>query len=140
MRLFLDTSVLLAASGSDKGASRFIVNEAKKRQWVLCSSHYCREETRRNLPKLGPDAGIFFEQKLLRRVEWVTDSLVTDWPVVFAKAKDKPVLLTALAVKSDAILTLDREDFHGRLGTQFYGMAVQTPGDWLLAMREAEGI
>jgi hypothetical protein len=51
--------------------------------------------------------------------------------------KDKPVLLSALAAESDALLTLDREDFHGKLGTQFYGMAVQTPGDWLLRMREA---
>jgi hypothetical protein len=95
VKLFLDTSVLLSASGSAKGASRFIVDEAKKRRWFLCSSHYCREETRRNLPKLGSDAEGYFERTLLRRIDWITDSLVSDWPVVFAKLKDKPVLLTA---------------------------------------------
>jgi len=137
VKLFLDTSVLLSASGSAKGASRFVMDAAKKRGWILSSSHYCREETRRNLSKLGTNAVVFFERKLLRRVDWITDSLVSDWPVVFGKAKDQPVLLTALAAESEALLTLDREDFHGRLGTRFYGMAIRTPGDWLSEMREA---
>ena len=53
MRLFLDTSVLLAASGSSKGASRFLLQEASAHGWELLSSDYCEEETRRNLPKLG---------------------------------------------------------------------------------------
>jgi hypothetical protein len=75
VKLFLDTSVLLSASGSAKGASRFIADEAKKRRWFLCSSHYCREETRRNLPKLGSDAELFFERTLLRRIDWIADSL-----------------------------------------------------------------
>lgn len=88
------------------------------------------------MPKLGSDAERYFERTLLRRIDWMTDSLVSDWPVVFAKLKDKPVLLSALAAESDALLTLDRVDFHGKIGTRFYGMAVQTPGDWLLEMRE----
>ena len=40
MRLFLDTSVLLSASGSAKGASRFIVAEAVAQGWDLVSSDY----------------------------------------------------------------------------------------------------
>ena len=35
------------------------------------------------------------------------------------------------------LLTWDREDFHGRLGTQFYGMLIRTPGEWLMEMRKA---
>jgi hypothetical protein len=53
VRLFLDTSVLLAASGSGKGASRFVVTEAAAHGWELVGSDYCDEETRRNLPKVG---------------------------------------------------------------------------------------
>lgn len=56
MRLFLDTSVLLAASGSSKGASRFLIAEAAAHGWELVSSDYCDEETRRNLPKVGRSA------------------------------------------------------------------------------------
>jgi hypothetical protein len=41
VRLFLDTSVLLAASGSGEGASRFVVTEAAAHGWELVSSDYC---------------------------------------------------------------------------------------------------
>lgn len=53
---FLDTKVLLAASGSARGASRFLIAEAQALGWELVSSDYCDEETRRNLPKVGRSA------------------------------------------------------------------------------------
>jgi hypothetical protein len=53
VRLFIDSIFLLAAAGSAKGASRFVLNEAEAHGWKLISSDYCVEETRRNLPKLG---------------------------------------------------------------------------------------
>ena len=56
---------------------------------------------------------------------------------MFPKAKDKPVLLGALAAKSDYLLTVDRVDFEARLGKQFYGMRIRTPGDWVFEMRDA---
>lgn len=46
-------------------------------------------------------------------------------------------LISALSVKPDALLTLDRADFHDKLGTQFYGIDIRTPGEWLMEMREA---
>ena len=62
MRLFLDSSVLLAASGSTTGASRLIIGEGASRDWILVSSLYCFEETRNNLPKLGIKAEADFGQ------------------------------------------------------------------------------
>ncbi len=40
MKLFVDSSVLLAASGSAKGASRLLIGEAAERGWELVSSLY----------------------------------------------------------------------------------------------------
>lgn len=137
MRLFLDTSVLLSASGSDNGARCFIVDEAKKHRWQLLSSKYCREETLRNLKKIGEEAEAYFSKSLKRKIKWVTDAWSSEFIVMFPKAKDKPVLLGALAANSDYLLTLDRVDFEGRLGKQFYGMSIRTPGDWLFEMRDA---
>ncbi|MBK1880244.1 PIN domain-containing protein [Pelagicoccus mobilis] len=137
MRLFLDTSVLLSATGSEVGASRFIVNEAKKHSWQLANSHYCRQETLRNLPKIGEEAVSYFSDTLRNRIQWVSDAWSSDNILLYSKAKDKPVLLGALATKSDYLLTLDRVDFEGRLGKQFYGMRIRTPGDWLFEMRDA---
>jgi len=137
VRLFLDASVLLSASGSESGASRYIVDEAKKHSWQLLSSNYCREETLRNLPKIGQEAESYFTDTLRKRIKWVTDAWSSESILLYSKAKDKPVLLGALAAKSDFLLTLDRVDFQGRLGKQFYGMSIRTPGDWLWEMRNS---
>ena len=136
MRLFLDTSVLLSACGSETGASRYILEEARSHSWELVSADYCREETLRNLYKIGQSAEIYFQAKLDRRINWQLTSLTTDDIVVFDKVKDKPVLMSALSVKPVALLTLDRADFHDRLGSQFYGILIKTPGEWLFEQRE----
>jgi len=137
VRLFLDTSVLLSAPAFDQGASRFVVDAAKRYRWQLLSSNYCREETLRNLTKIGEEAGAYFAETLERKIKWVIDAWSSEFIVMFPKAKDKPVLLGALAAKSDCLLTLDRLDFEGRLGKQFYGMSIRTPGEWLFEMRDA---
>ena len=66
------------------------------------------------------------------RITWTGDALSPDKILIFPKAKDRPVVLSALAAKVDVLLTLDRQDFMGLLGSQVYGVAIRTPGDWLL--------
>lgn len=61
--------------------------------------------------------------------------LTSDEIIVFDKAKDRPVLISALSVQPAVLLTLDRADFHERLGRQFYGIAIRTPGEWLMEQR-----
>ena len=56
LRLFLDTSVLLAASGSPNGASREIFSRASANGWTLITTPYAIEETFSNLAKLPPQA------------------------------------------------------------------------------------
>ena len=131
MRFFLDSSVLLAASGSATGASRLLITEAEAHNWELVSSLYCFEETRHNLPKLGPKAEKEFELKVLPFVECLDTRLVVDRPLIYPVTKDRPVVAGALAARCDALLTLDRADFQRLLGTEVYGMWILTPGDWL---------
>ncbi len=131
MRLFLDSSVLLAASGSTTGASRLIIGEGASRDWILVSSLYCFEETRNNLPKLGINAEADFEHQVAPFVECVETQLVIDQPLVYPVTKDRPVLASALSARCDALLTLDRNDFQRLLGVEVYGMWILTPGDWI---------
>ena len=56
MKLFLDTSVLLAAAGSVNGASHALFSLAAKQGWALLSSPYAVNEVLRNLPKLRTSA------------------------------------------------------------------------------------
>jgi len=44
VKLFIDTSVLLAAAGSAKGASSYLFIHAEANGWELLSSLYCVED------------------------------------------------------------------------------------------------
>ena len=135
MKLFLDASVLLAAAGSGKGASRFVLMEAATYGWELLSSDYCAEETRRNLPKISGTATAVWKNQLEPRVSFVRASLALDQPLVFLKTKDRPVIITALAVRAKWLLTLDQGDFQTKLGREVYGVKIATPGEFLLEQR-----
>ncbi|MEI6322669.1 MAG: hypothetical protein WCP60_06160 [bacterium] len=135
MKVFLDSSVLLAAVGSATGASRAIFEYQKAAGWDLLYSHYSRSEVHSNLSFLGTSAVESWE-KLSPELMLVGDSLVMDWPVVFFPAKDRPILFTALAY-ADVLLTLDRGDFAPLMGIGFYGLQIMTPGDFLNRERDA---
>jgi len=135
MRLFLDTSVLLAASGSDKGASREIFRLASPNQWTLIATPYAVEEVRRNLSSFPATASANWNQ-LREELLLMDDVFTVDRPAVFAPAKGRPILFSALAW-ADVLLTLDRGDFETLLGSEFYGLAILTPGNFLIRERAA---
>jgi hypothetical protein len=135
VRLFLDSSVLLAASGSAAGASREIFRRASGNGWVLISTPYVLEEVLRNLSNLGTSASV--EWARLRPALLVMDDVVTlDRPAIFHAAKDRPILFSALAW-ADVLLTLDRGDFGLLMDKPFYGLPVLKPGAFLEQERAA---
>lgn len=112
--------------------SRLVTEIAPERGWRLISASYCRAETSRNIGKLGADANLKWAE-LQTKIEWVSNALTSKKPLLLTASKDKPVLISALASKSDVLLTLDKGDFGLLLGTTVYGMRVSTPRDFLLA-------
>jgi predicted nucleic acid-binding protein len=132
MRIFLDSSVLLSACGSEKSLSRLITEIATDRGWRLISASYCRAETSKNLGKLGEEAALRWPD-MQSKVEWVPNALTSSKPLLLTASKDKPVLISALAAKCEVLLTLDKGDFGIVLGTTVYGMRVSTPRDFLIA-------
>ncbi len=68
MNLFLDTSVLLAGSGSALGASREVFRQATANGWRLITTPYVLEEVLRNLPDLPPAAAWGWRFRLCRGV------------------------------------------------------------------------
>lgn len=131
MRLFLDSSVLLAAAGSTSGASRLLIISAKREGWTLLTSAYCMREAEHNLPKLSLQATIHWHQVIKPRLSVAGTRLVLDRPLVYRAVKDRPVVITALSLKTNALLTLDRDDFHDLLGLSVYGLYIRTPGEFL---------
>jgi predicted nucleic acid-binding protein len=137
MRLFLDSSVLLAAVGSESGASRFVVENAEQQGWILLTAPYCTAEALHNLPKFGPVSGSVWRKEIVPRLEIVPTVVSLDKALVFPKAKDRPVVLSALAAECEVLLTLDRRDFERWLGRQVYSLRLLMPGDFLLEQRQA---
>ena len=137
MKLFIDTSVLLAAAGSGKGASRFIFEHANACGWVLVTTLYCLEEAQRNVARVGHKASTTLRRSLLPKLAFVPTEIAFDKALVFPKTKDRPVLLSALGAESEYLLTLDEGDFQNVIGSQVYGMRVSTPGLFIIAERNA---
>jgi len=131
VRVFLDSSVILSACGSERSLSRLITVVAAERSWNLVSAAYCRAETVKNLAKFAPQATAHW-QDLQARIEWVPNALTTKRPLLLTASKDKPVLISALAAKCDTLLTLDSGDFGIVLETEVYGVRVGTPRDFLI--------
>ncbi len=129
--MFLDSSVLLSASGSKRSLSRLILEAAPGRKWDLITASYCIAEVNRNVIKFG-ESGILGWGKVKPKIRIVPNTFVSDRPLLIAAGKDKPVLISALASESDYLLTLDIADFGIVLDSSVYGMRVATPRGFLV--------
>ena len=135
MKLFADASMLLAAAGSEIGASHAIFDLSQQQGWEIISSPYALDETEKNLKKL-PATATKRWTRLRPQLTLVDDIVVLDRPSVFMAAKDHPILFTALA-HAHVLLTLDKTDFGEVLGGSFYGLLVLLPYDFLQRERDA---
>jgi len=135
VRLLLDSSVLLAACGSSRGASREIFRRAPECGWILLTTPYIVEEVFVNLPDL-PATATGDWARLRPDLALMDDVLTLDRAAVFEPAKDRPILFSALAW-AEALLTLDRRDFGALFGGTFYDLLILTPGMFLERERAA---
>jgi predicted nucleic acid-binding protein len=135
VRLFLDASVLLAASGSTTGSSHALFSYASTQAWVLISSPYALDEALPNLPKL-PAMGTTRWLRLRPQIKVVDDIVSLDRPVIFTTSKDRQILFTALG-SADVLLTLDKVDFGDLIGGTFHGLRILLPYDFLQQERAA---
>jgi hypothetical protein len=102
---------------------------------VLVATPYVIGEVLNNLADFPPAAT--GQWASLRPDLLVLDDVLTlDRPVVFAAAKDRPILFSALAW-ADVLLTRDCGDFRDLLGGSFYELLVLTPGEFLQRERRA---
>jgi hypothetical protein len=136
VKVFLDSSVILSACGSEKSLSLLVAEIAPERGWQLTSSAVCRAETNRSIGRFAAGAGLYWE-KLRGQIVWVPNALANSSLQILTAAKNRPLIMSALAADCEVLLTLDTRDFQLLLGTQIYGMLVTTPRQFLV--REAMG-
>ena len=130
MRIFVDANVLFSAARS-AGAIRTLLQMLQSTGHALAADAYVVAEARRNLEaKASADAQIYLQGRLaqmeVRQVSYAEvaheQSLVRWLP-----EKDRPVLLAAMAMQCDVLLTGDRTHFGAGYGKTFAGVMVYAP-------------
>ena len=97
----------------------------------MAADAYVVAEARRNLEaKAGPDALVYLQglmaQIAVRRVSY-TDTAQGESLASWLPEKDRPVLLAAMAMECDVLLTGDRTHFGAGYGKTFAGVTVYAP-------------
>ena len=114
-RIFLDTSVLIAALFSSKGASAEILKLARAEKVQVFISQYVIDEIHKTLQLKGAQLHPVFD----RILETKTFNLLPKPPkkqinlakFIIKDLKDVPILALAMHKKVDYLITLDRKDF-----------------------------
>ncbi len=145
MRIFLDTSVFVAACASESGGSRYIFAIAQKDpSYQLITNSYAIVEAKRNvLHKLL--LSYHFLQNLITSRTLVS---MQDPPQALIRLaagtiheKDAPILAGAIFGHADILCTLDKKDFHTLTVKTFcsaFGITIQYPGDVVKQWRDKQ--
>lgn len=137
-RVFIDASVLFAASLSKTGFARDLIVAGIRGDIVLVLSHIVIEETRRNLAAKVPRAVPFFDTVLA--LEFL---LIIDPPATLVRQtaahivlKDAPIVAGAIHAQAEFLVTYDRKHLLTQAGLiqAKFGVIVTTPETVLAAM------
>jgi predicted nucleic acid-binding protein len=138
LRVFADSSVLIAGAGSRSGASRAVLIMAEIGLFKLIVSRQVLTECERNLRKKLP-AALPILAELLAVID---PEIQPDPPLAeiacwekFIEPKDAPILAAALQAKSNRLLTLNTRDFTPEVAAQS-GLTIQTPGQFVQTIRQ----
>lgn len=140
MRIFLDANILFSAAKSAGAIRHLLLNLGSNGQNFIVDE-YVTTEARRNLSnKANQDAIQYFETLLLQlevnpvqhqlRRAGSTAKESTEW----LPEKDRPVLLAAIALKCDALVTGDRTHFGAGYGKTFGGVTIYSPAQLAQAL------
>jgi len=129
-RLFIDSSVLFAASYSTRGHSHDLVLMGTRREIKFVLSGYVLEEARRNLASLKQPKDVKLEQIVanvaIEIVEVSRDEVQQAERLVVPK--DAPIIAAAKAARVDMLVSLDKKHILGRPELADYiGAAILSP-------------
>ncbi len=131
MRIFLDANILFSAAKSD-GAIRQLLRELQSGQHTLVADSYVQSEALRNIAAKANADAISDLEALLCEVEvnavqfgQLSSSLQS--AALWLPEKDRPVLLAAMVLACDVLVTGDSTHFGPGYGKCFEGVTVCSP-------------
>lgn len=128
LRVFLDANILFSAC-RPAGAIRQLLQQLEEQGHILVADHYVAAEARRNLEAKEGAFAVDVLDALLARIEVAalqpssTVPAGLDWLV----EKDRPVLLAAIALKCNVLVTGDKTHFGIAYGQTHHGVAICSP-------------
>jgi predicted nucleic acid-binding protein len=130
-RIFLDANILFSIAYGSPGLSR-LWELARGKRCVLFASNYVVEEARRNL----------FDSEQLKRLETYLSAVKIVPEVdpgipcpVELPEKDRPVLLSAISVGANYLLTGDVTHFGKYFGKTIRGVNICRPRDYFITQQ-----
>ena len=136
MRIFLDANILFSAAKS-AGAIRQLLHDLHTDHHVLVADEYVAAEARRNIDAKATGDAAQYLQALLMQIEVspVLYPAMAQSAVLWLPEKDRPVLMAAMALKCDALITGDRTHFGPGYGKTFDGVTLYSPAQLAQALR-----
>ena len=126
-RIFLDANILFSVAYGSPGLNR-LWKSARQKRCTLFASNFVAEEARRNL--FHPEQMERLEGYLsgVRIVPEVDPTLPC--PIDLPE-KDRPVLMAAISIKADYLITGDLTHFGKYFGQTVNGVKICRPRDYL---------
>lgn len=137
-RIFVDASVLFAATHSPRGSARDLIEAGIRGHVTLVLSPFVIQEIRRNLLSKAPEALSLFEAFLapgLLLIVQPSSALVQHVAAVIV-LKDAPVVAGAIDAGATVVATYDRKHLLTKRGEIFaaFGVTMATPGEFLAGL------
>ena len=126
-RTFLDANILFSIAYGSPGLNR-LWELAKRKRCVLFASNYVVEEAKRNL---FPSEQLRHLEAFLTSVQLVLDVDPNIPCPLKLPERDRPVLLAAISIKADYLLTGDMIHFGKYFGQTVRGIRICLPRDYL---------
>lgn len=136
-RIFLDSSVVIAACGSQSGASHAVIVMAEIGLFKVLISEQVIEESERNITKKLPTTLPILKQIFSTiNLEIVPNPAIVDIIELtkIIESKDAPILAAALSAQADRLLSLNTKDFTPSVAKQS-GLILQTPSEFIQEIR-----
>lgn len=137
--LFLDANILFTASYSASGASRVIFELAHKKKVKIFSSEYAIKEAQVNIVnKIGPHHLPLFYQLIssfsgVDKQIPLSDEIQKYTQIIVSK--DIPILISALNLEVDCLITLDKKDFKTeKIKKANLPFKILLPGEYLYSL------
>jgi uncharacterized protein len=124
---FLDANVLFSIAYGSPGLKR-LEERAQKKDCLLFASNYVIEEARRNLTNPSQLKRL---ETFLPKVQIIPEMDPQLPSPLDLPEKDRPVLLAAISVRADYLLTGDITHFGKYFGKRVSGVTICLPRDYL---------